>query len=53
MTEAGGLNSHAAVAGLAMDIPVIVGAANATKVLKSGAVVTLDATRGIVSCNER
>ncbi len=53
VTEAGGLNSHAAVAGLAMDIPVIVGAQNATKVLKSGAVVTLDATRGIVSCNER
>lgn len=51
ITEQSGLNSHAAVAGLALDIPVIVGADNATKILKSGAVVTMDAARGIVSCN--
>ncbi|HEX2986368.1 MAG TPA: pyruvate kinase [Caproiciproducens sp.] len=48
ITEAGGLNSHAAIVGLALDKPVIVGAENATKILKSGTTVTLDASRGIV-----
>ncbi|MBQ1275245.1 MAG: pyruvate kinase [Cellulosilyticum sp.] len=49
ITEEDGANSHAAVVGLALDIPVITGAANATDVLKTGAVVTLDAIRGVVS----
>lgn len=31
ITEEDGTNSHAAIAGMAMDIPVIVGAENATK----------------------
>ena len=49
ITEEDGVNSHAAVAGLALDIPVITGAANATDILKTGSVVTLDAVRGVVS----
>ena len=49
ITEEDGANSHAAVVVLALDIPVITGAANATDVLKTGAVVTLDAIRGVVS----
>ncbi|MDF2568116.1 MAG: pyruvate kinase [Oscillospiraceae bacterium] len=49
--EDGGQNSHGAIVGLSLDIPVIVGAQNATEILKSGAVVTLDAARGVVSCN--
>lgn len=51
ITELPGTNTHAAIAGLAMDLPVLVGVANATSLLKSGAVVTLDAERGIVCCN--
>lgn len=51
ITEEEGLNSHGAVVGLALDVPVIVGAANATDILKSGSVVTLDAARGVVSNN--
>jgi len=43
------MNTHAAIAGLAMDKPVITGAENATDILKGGAVVTLDATTGRVS----
>lgn len=50
ITEQDGINSHGAIVGLALDKPVIVGAANATTVLRGGTVVTLDATRGIV-CN--
>ncbi len=42
------MNSHAAIVGLALDKPVIVGAENATQILKSGTTVTLDAARGIV-----
>lgn len=49
ITEEDGANSHAAVVGLALDIPVITGAVGATGILKTGAVVTLDAVRGVVS----
>ena len=48
IVEEGGTNSHAATLGLALDIPVIVWADNATQILKSGSVVTVDADRGIV-----
>lgn len=48
ITEVDGINSHAAVVGLTLDIPVIVGAKNATQLLKTGTTVRLDATRGIV-----
>ena len=48
ITEADGLNSHAAIVGLALDKPVLLGAENATKLLKDGTTVTLDTKRGIV-----
>ena len=48
IAEAEGMNSHAAIVGLALDKPVIVNAESATKILKSGTTVTLDAARGIV-----
>ncbi len=51
ITEEDGVNSHAAIVGLAIDIPVITGATNATDILKTGSVVSLDAGRGIVSSN--
>lgn len=50
VTEAEGLNSHASIVGLSLDIPVLVGAKNATAILKSSTNVTLDTTRGVV-CN--
>ncbi len=50
--EAGGANSHGAIAGLSLNIPVITGAGNATKILKTGAYVTMDAGKGTVSCNK-
>ncbi len=52
ITEKGGADSHAAVVGLSLDIPVIVGAENATAILKSGTTVTIDAARGIVSSGD-
>ncbi len=42
-------NSHAAIAGLSLDIPVLIGAQNAVGILKSGAFVELDCENGIVS----
>ncbi len=48
VVEEGGQNSHAATVGLALEIPVIIGAENATKILKNGSVVTVDSERGIV-----
>lgn len=50
ITESDGAASHAAVVGLTLDKPVIVGAKNATKILKSGTTVVLDGTRGVVFC---
>lgn len=44
-------NSHAAIAGLSLDIPVLLGAKNALAVLKSSAFVELDCENGIVSAN--
>jgi len=48
ITEAGGLNSHAAIVGMALDKPVLVGAAMATKILKTGTNVTVDIEKGTV-----
>ncbi len=39
------------IAGMSLDIPIILAAANATKLLKSGAVVTLDARTGTITVN--
>ena len=42
-------NSHAVIAGLSLDIPVLIAAKDAVQVLKSGAYVELDCEKGIVS----
>lgn len=49
ITEEDGANSHAAVIGLTLDIPVITGVIDATQILKTGSIVTLDAARGVVA----
>lgn len=48
IVEEDGLNSHAAIVGMALEKPVLINAKNATKILKSGTTVTLDGERGIV-----
>ncbi len=50
VTEQGGLNSHAAVVGLALNIPVIVGAENAVQILKNGVTVQIDSSHGVICC---
>ena len=51
ITEKAGKESHAAVVGLSLDIPVIVGAENATRILKSGTTVSVDPVKGIVAAH--
>lgn len=46
--EEPGLNSHAAIVGLTLEKPVIVGATGATHKLKDGVKVAVDAERGVV-----
>lgn len=46
--EESGHDNHAAVLGMALDIPVITGANGATKILKTGTVITMDAKKGHV-----
>ncbi len=48
ITEEGGLTSHAAIAGLTLGIPVVVGVAGAIGILTEGMQVTVDSARGLV-----
>ncbi len=47
--EADGDNSHGAIAGLSLNIPVITDAEHATEILKTGSYVQMDAKTGLVS----
>jgi len=48
VVEEGGLTSHAAVVALHMGLPVIVGATDATSLLATGDLVTIDTVRGLM-----
>jgi pyruvate kinase len=48
ITEEASLTSHAAVIGLRLGIPVIVGVKNAIAAIREGEIVTLDMQRGLV-----
>lgn len=48
VVEDGGLTSHAAVVGIAKDLPVVVGAKDATSIINDGELITVDPRRGII-----
>ncbi len=48
ITEDGSLSSHAAVIGLRLGVPAIVGVKNATSAIRDGEIVTLDLQRGLI-----
>ncbi len=48
VTETDNLTSHAAVIGLRLGVPVIVGVENATQIIRNGVILTLDMQRGVV-----
>lgn len=48
ITEDDSLTSHAAIIGLRLGIPVIVGVENATQIIRDGTILTLDMQRGLV-----
>ena len=48
ITEDDSLTSHAAVIGLRLGVPVIVGVKNATEIIRDGTILTLDTRRGLV-----
>ena len=48
IAETAGYTSHAAVTGVTLEIPTIVGAHNAKSVIKTGDIITLDPTDGTV-----
>ncbi len=53
ITEAEGVNSHAAIVGMTLGIPVVVGCKNATHILKNGTTVVVDAEKGIVYSGDK
>ena len=48
ITEEEGLSSHGAIVAMALDKPAIIGAKNATKLLKTGTTVKIDGSIGLV-----
>ena len=48
VTDEGGLTCHAAVVSRELGSPCVVGTKNATRVLKSGDLVEVDANKGVV-----
>ena len=48
VTEEDSITSHAAIIGLRLGLPVIVGVKNATNVVRDGTILTLDTQRGVV-----
>ena len=48
ISEEASTDSHTATVGLTLDKPVIVGAANATRRLQDGTMVSVDCVRGVV-----
>lgn len=48
ITQEGGLTSHAAVVGLNLGIPVIVGVENAMQLFEDGQEITVDSARGVI-----
>ena len=49
VTDEGGMLCHAAIVSREFDIPCVIGTENATKMLKDGDLVEVDATNGKVS----
>ncbi|MGQ9837555.1 MAG: pyruvate kinase [Cyanobacteriota bacterium] len=49
ITEEGGSSSHAAVIGSRLGVPVLVGVKDATRLIRDGAIVTLNAEKGVVT----
>ena len=48
ITEEGGLTSHAAIVGLNLKVPVLVGVDGALEILEEGSTVTVDSIRGLI-----
>ncbi len=53
VTDEGGITSHAAIISRELKIPCIIGTKNATKILKDGDLVEVDAENGVVQILER
>lgn len=53
ITEDDSMTSHAAVLGLRLGIPVIVGVEKATEIIRNGTIVTLDVSKGEVCAGTR
>ena len=49
VTDSGGMTCHAAIVSRELGFPCVVGTAEATRVLRDGEVVTVDATTGVVT----
>jgi len=53
VTDEGGITSHAAIIAREMDKPCVIGTRNATKILKDGDLVQVDAVHGVVRILEK
>lgn len=51
VTEVGGRTSHTAIMARAMEIPAVVGCANALNAIEEGSIIAVDGSTGVVSLN--
>ena len=49
VTDQGGVTAHAAIISRELKVPCIVGTKNATRILKTGDMVEVDAEKGVVT----
>ena len=49
VTDGGGMTCHAAIVSRELGVPAVVGARNATAVLRDGELVTVDGAQGLVT----
>lgn len=53
VTETGGITSHAAIISREFNIPCVIGVKDATKLIKNGKIITLDADSGTVNIQSK
>lgn len=53
ITEEDGIDSHGAIVSLTLNKPIVLGAKNATRLIKDGVIITVDANAGLVYAGKR
>ncbi|MBU0497562.1 MAG: hypothetical protein KKG04_06370, partial [Candidatus Thermoplasmatota archaeon] len=53
ITEQGGITCHAAIVARELELPCIIGVSNATRIIKDGAIIKVDAIKGVIELGNK